>query len=60
MHTKTPAVEYAATDTGNSFGLLQYEISRVKSHLETNGESPVMRERLRRLEDLLETCQMTP
>lgn len=43
-------------DSGGSFALLEYEINRARSHLENNGESPVMRERLNKLEELLETC----
>ena len=55
MEREMTTVEVRTADTGN-FGLLRYEIERAKNHLETQGESPVMRERLHRLEDLLETC----
>lgn len=46
----------AKRETTGSFALLQYEINRAKRHLEIHGESPLMRERLMRLEALLETC----
>ena len=51
--------ELPASDTGNTFALLQHEISRTKARLEHHGESPALRERLVRLEALLEIC-LTP
>lgn len=55
MEPETTMKPPSASTSGN-FGLLRYEIDRVKSLLETHGESPAMRERLNRLEDLLEVC----
>ena len=43
-------------EASSSFSLLRYEINRVKSHMETHGETPNLQERLERLESLLQTC----
>ena len=53
MHT----ADQQTCDTENSFELLRYEIDRAKSLLQANGESPAMRERLQRLEALLDICR---
>ncbi|MDL2295096.1 hypothetical protein LJC60_10875 [Ruminococcaceae bacterium OttesenSCG-928-D13] len=44
------------TPPQDGFWLLRDEIDRIKKHIVTEGESPVMLERLKRLELMLELC----
>lgn len=47
-------------EPANNFVLLRHEIDRAKKRLETQGDSGVVRQRLQRLEALLETCLEQP
>lgn len=60
MHPDAHRTEPPAGDVESGLALLHYEISRVRCYLETHGDSPTMRERLQRLEDLLEVCLAPP
>lgn len=42
------------TNIPSSFSLLQYEINRIKSHIDFHGECPAMQKRLEQLENLLQ------
>lgn len=57
MHTNTGSQDSTST-AGDQAGhaLLQYEIRRIKSCLTIHGETHTLRERLDKLEDLMESC----